>query len=120
MDSGLGTGGGDGAHGTDHEVLEEQVRVVVAAGVLAEVGDLATLGLALERAAIRASRIELGCRAEGAGGGGGGNTAGGGSGDATRECAGRNGERRHLKREEKRRKKRKCRSQRSERKVGKG
>lgn len=49
LDSGLGAGGGDGAHGSDHEVGEEQVRVGGAlVEVVTEVRDLGGLGLALE------------------------------------------------------------------------
>ena len=73
MDSRLSAGGGDGAHGADHEVLEEQVRVGGAAGVLAEVGDLAAPGLALERAGVgsAAGGIASGGCAQAPGGGGG-------------------------------------------------
>lgn len=49
LNSALGSSGGDGAHCADHEVREELVGGLAALGhVLAEVGDLVGLGLALE------------------------------------------------------------------------
>ena len=51
LDSRLGTGGGDGTHGSDHEVSEEGVPVQRVLGhVVAEVGDLVGLGFTLEGA----------------------------------------------------------------------
>lgn len=103
MNGRLGAGGSEGTHGANHKVLEDEVRVGVAARVLAEVGNLAAAGLALKGTAIRtAGGIELGCRAEGAGTGG-GHTAGRGPGEATREGAGRNRERRHFGKKRKKR-----------------
>lgn len=70
MDSGLGAGSGDGTHGSDHEVLEEQICVGAAlVHVVAEVGNLGGLGFALERTRVGTGGIvELGRRAEGADG----------------------------------------------------
>lgn len=109
MDSRLSAGSENGAHGADHEVLEEQVRVgAVIAGVLAEVGDLAAPGLALERAGVgsAAGGIASGGCAQAPGGGGGQARVGRGPGDASREGAGRNREGRHLCERKKRKKKR--------------
>lgn len=90
----LGTGGGDGAHGPDHEVGEEQVRVGAAlVDVVAEVGDLGGRGLALEGARVGGTGgiVELGGRAQGAGG----VQVGAGSRYAAREGAGSDCERCH-------------------------
>ena len=51
----LGTRSSDGAQGSDHEVLEHDVGVgAVLRRVVAEVGDLGGLALALERALVAA------------------------------------------------------------------
>lgn len=69
LDSRLGTGGGNGAHGSDHEVLEEQVRVgAVLVHVVAEVGDPGGFGFALEGTRVGSGIVELGSRGDGAGG----------------------------------------------------
>lgn len=54
LNSALGTSGGHGTHGTDHEVGEELVGVTGGLGdIFAKVGDLAALGAAvLEGAAV--------------------------------------------------------------------
>lgn len=58
LDSGLGAGGRDGAHGSDHEVGEQQVRVgATLVEVVAEVRDLGGLGLALEGTRVGAGGI---------------------------------------------------------------
>lgn len=57
LDRGLGTGAGDGAHGTDHEVLVHQVLVgAVLGNVVAEVGDIGGRLGALEGALVGAGR----------------------------------------------------------------
>ncbi len=51
LDSRLGTGGGDGTHGSNHEVSKEGVLVQRVLGhVVAEVGDLGARGFTLEGA----------------------------------------------------------------------
>lgn len=92
LDRGFGTHGGDGAEGSDHKVLVEQVLLRGAlGGIFAKVGNLGGGSLALERGLVRAGRIGAdGGRAEASG------NAGRGSRNSARQgasggCEGRHG-----------------------------
>lgn len=92
LNSRLGASGGDGTHCSDHEVGKEHIRAgAVLVDVVAEVGDLGGLGLALEGARVGTGILEL------CGGGNGASDiqAGGRSRDAARQGTGGNGERSH-------------------------
>lgn len=92
LNRGLGAHGGNGAEGTDHEVLVRQVLLWGGlGGIFAEVGDLGGLALALEGGLVGAGGIGAdGSRAEAPG------DAGRRSGHCTRQgasgrCEGRHG-----------------------------
>lgn len=91
----LGSSGGNGAHGADHEVSEQQVGARRGLGrVVAPVGDLAASGLALERAGVGAGG-SIAQRRRGAQGADGGEAVAGCSRSLSRKSARCNCERRH-------------------------
>lgn len=79
LDGGFGTHSGDGAKGTDHEVLVQQVLLRGGlGGIFAKVGDLGGGALALEGGLVGAGRV---------GTDGGGAEASGHAGRGSRYCA---------------------------------
>lgn len=79
MDRGFGTHSGDGAQGTDHEVLVQQVLLGSGlGGIFAKVGDLGGVALALEGGLVGTGRV---------GTNGSGAEASGNAGRGSRYCA---------------------------------